>query len=97
MCDCAQILSEENNENNLDSMKSYYNSLTRNTYNVLYFTDFQNILEKYKINKNIINLVIEYLNKYTQKDFCFFYDIKYIFTNLNYSLSLNNKKNFYLK
>ena len=97
ICDCAQILSEENNENNLDSMKSTYDKLTRNTNNVLYFKDFQNILEKYQINKKIINLVIEYLKKYTQKDFCFFDDIKYIFTNLYYSLSLIDKKKFLFK
>ena len=97
ICDCAKLLAEENIENNLDTMKNSYDSLTRNTNNIFYFKDFQILLQKSQIHKKLINLVIEYLRKYTQKDYCCFNDVKYIFTNLNYSLPINDKKKFIFK
>ena len=97
ICDCAYSPYNKSTENQLDLMKQAYNSITSETKNLLYFKDFQKSLEKEKIHKNLINLAIDYLGKYTQRDYCCFNDIKYIFTNLNYSLSLNDKIKFLFK
>ena len=97
VCDCSSIPNYENIENNLDSMKKTFDSMTQNENKVLYYQNFKNFLEKAGVHKNIINLVIDYLKKKTQRDYCIFNDIKYLFTNLNYSLSLNDKKVFLFK
>ena len=97
ICDCAKIPIEENLENNLDSMKRSFDYMTSKTNNIMYLKDFQKILENSQIHKNLINLVLDYFKKYTQKDHCCFNDLKYIFTNLNYSVSLFNKKKFLFK
>ena len=94
ICDCAYKSLEDNSENNLETMKKSFDSMTEKTNKVLYFEDFKKLLENSQTHKNIIKLVIDYLKKCTQRDYCCFNDIKYIFTNLNYSLSLNDKKIF---
>ena len=97
ICDCAEIINVQNNQDNLNTMKNSYDSMTSRTYKVLYMNDFKNYLEKSNIHKSIINIVIDYLKKNTQKEFCGFNDIKNIFKYLNYSLSLNDKKIFLFK
>ena len=87
ICDCAEIINEQNNQDNLNTMKNSYDSMTSRTHKVLYMNDFKNYLEKSNIHKSIINIVIDYLKKNTQKEFCGFNDIKNIFKYLNYSLS----------
>ena len=93
ICDCIEQPSIKG-ENYLDSMKNSYNSLTNNSKNVLYFKDFIEILKNYSIHKNLIDLVIDYLKKITQKDFCYFIDLKNIFSYLEYSSPLDKKKKF---
>ena len=61
------------------------------------FEKFHKFLEKVKTHNNIINLLIDYLKKYTQKDYCIPDDIINIFKNLDYSLSLDDKKIFLFK
>ena len=93
VCNCyEEILSKE--ANYLDSMKSSFNSLTNNSKNILYFKDFIEILQKASIHKNIIDLVIDYLKRITQRDYCNFNDLKNIFTYLEYSSPLDKKKKF---
>ena len=93
-CDCTK---ENNIKDNLDSMKRGYDNLTSATKNILYLTDFIKALKNENINEKMIKLVFEYLNKYTQKKYCSFNDIKYIFSNLNYSVPLTDKKRFLFK
>ena len=99
ICDCAKkdFGKNDNKENDLDSMKRSFDSYTEKTNHVFYSNDFEKFLKEASIHKNIINLIIDYLKKYTQKDYFSFYDIKYIFANLSYSLSLNDKKKFLFK
>ena len=97
ICDCADKSIEINTQNDLDTMKRSFDSMTSKTNNLLYFEDFEKFLENSQIHKNLINIVIDYLKKDTQKEYCCFDDIKDIFTHLNYSKSLNDKKNFLFK
>jgi len=93
VCDCSeQLLLKE--ENYLDSMKSSYIELTNNSKNILYFKDFKEILKKASIHKNLIDLVIDYLKRITQKDYCCFIDLKNIFSYLEYTSPSNKKKKF---
>ena len=93
VCDCCEQLSSKE-ENYLDSMKSSYMSLTNNSNNILYFKDFTEILKKAGIHKNLINLVVDYLNRITQRNFCYFIDLKNIFSYLEYSSLFDKKKKF---
>ena len=95
VCDCCKkkIIKDDD----LDTMKSGYDSLTRDNKGILYLNNFQTLLKQYDIHPKMINLVIEFLKKYTEKDYCCYNDIKYIFSNLNYSASLNDKKKFLFK
>ena len=97
ICDCAKVMSKINIEDNLESMKNVFESITAETNKVLYLNNFKKILEDSKIHKNIIILVLDYLKKSTLKDYCCFNDLKYIFSNLNYSLPLIDKKKFFFK
>ena len=97
ICDCAKVMSEKNIQDNLESMKNVFESITANTNKVLYLNNFKKILEDSKIHKNIINLVLDYFKKSTLKDYFGFNDLKYIFSNLNYSLPLIDKKKFLFK
>ena len=94
VCDCRKVQIQENIENNLDSMKGAFDKITKDTNNLLNFNNFENILKYNRIHKNFINFVLEYLRKYTQKDFCCFNDLKHIFSKLDYSLSSDVKKKF---
>ena len=96
ICDCG-CTKENNIKDNLDSMKRGYDYLTSPTKGIFYLTDFIKALTNENINTKMINIVIEYLNKYTQKKYCSFNDIKYIFSNLNYSVPLTDKKRFLFK
>ena len=96
VCDCANTMVEENFSKNYDSMKRGLSQIL-NSNNVISFKIFKGILKNANTHKNIINLVIDYLKKYTLRDYCLFEDFKYIFANLNYSLSLNDKKIFIFK
>ena len=91
VCDCCK---KEEITDNLDDMKKGYELLTNQTKGVLLLTDFEQLLKNNEINEKLINLVIEYLKICTQKDYCSFNDIKYIFSNLRYSLEKIDKKKF---
>ena len=99
ICDCAKkdFGKKDNKENDLDSMKRSFDNYTEKTNHVYYYNDFEKLLKEASTHQNIINLLIDYLKKYTQKDYCCFNDIKYIFENLSYSLSINDKKKFLFK
>ena len=94
VCDCGNI---SHREDNLDSMKRAYDSLISKTGNLFYLEEFAKILKKYNIHQNFINLIIDYLKKTTQKDFFCFVDLKHLFSNLDYSLNLDDKKKFIFK
>ena len=91
ICDCCKkgIVKD-----NLDTMKDGFDNLTNRTKGVLYLKDFNKSLKKVGLNSKMINLIIDYLKAYTQKDYCSFNDIKYIFSNLNNTLDLSIKKRF---
>ena len=91
ICDCCK---KEIVKDNFDTMKDGFDNLTNRTRGVLYLNDFNKSLKKFELNSKMINLIIDYLKAYTQKDYCSFNDIKYIFSNLNYSLDLSSKKRF---
>ena len=93
ICDCSD--NEGDNNNPLNSMRRAYDSLAGNKF--LLLNIFEGKLKEEQIHSNIIKLVIDYLKKITLKDYCYFNDIKYIFTYLNYSLSLDDKKKFLFK
>ena len=94
VCDCNK---KTEIKDNLETMKSGYDSLTSQTKHILYLSDFIKYLKQFDINQKIINLIIDYLKKITEKDFCSYNDIKHIFSNLNYSSNLTDKKKFILK
>ena len=96
ICDC-DYTKENNIKDYLDSMKRGYDYLTSATKGIFYLTDFIKALKNENINRKMIKIIIGYLNKYTLKDYCRFNDIKYIFSNLNYSVSLTDKKRFLFK
>ena len=77
-------------------MKRTFESLASKN-KIIYNNDFAKILEEHHVPKNLINLTIDYLKKYTQKEYFSFNDIKYFFSNLDYSLPLINKKKFLFK
>ena len=79
-------------------MKRAYDSLLSKTgNNLFYLEEFSKILKKNNIHQNFINLIIDYLQKTTQKDFFCFVDLKNLFLNLDYSLNLEVKKKFIFK
>jgi len=94
VCDCRKAQIQEKIENNLDSMKGVFDTMTKDTNNLLNLNNFENILKYNRIHQTFINFVMEYLRKYTQKEFCCFNDLKHIFSKLDYSLPLNEKKKF---
>ena len=94
VCDCGNL---SHNEDNFDSMKRAYDSLISKTGNLFYLEEFAKILKKNSIHQNFINLIIDYLQKTTQKDFFCFVDLKNLFLNLDYSLNLEVKKKFIFK
>jgi len=94
VCDCRKALMQENIENKLDSMKRAFDIITKDTNNLLNLNNFENILKYNRIHDNFINFVMEYLRKYSQKEFCCFNDLKHIFSKLDYSLSYDEKKKF---
>ena len=94
VCDCGKAQIQENIENKLDSMKRAFDIITKDTNNLLNLNNFENILKYNRIHNNFINFVMEYLRKYTQKEFCCFNDLKHIFSKLDYSLSHDEKKKF---
>ena len=93
ICDCSD--NEGDNNNPLNSMRRAYDSLAGNKF--LLLNIFKDKLKEEQIHSNITKLVIDYLKKITLKDYCYFNDIKYIFTYLNYSLPLDDKKKFLFK
>ena len=93
VCDCGKIV---NKEDNLYSMKRTFESLASKN-KIIYNNDFSKLLEEHHVPKNLINLTIDYLKKYTQKEYFSFNDIKYFFSNLDYSIPLINKKKFIFK
>ena len=96
ICDCSNI-EIDNNEGPLNGMRRHYDSLCTGNNRFLYLNDFQKSLELVQTHTNIIKLVIDFLKKRTLRDYCYFNDIKYIFTYLNYSVSINEKKIFLFK
>ncbi len=97
VCDCDVKRYNFNINDFIDSMKSGFDSLTKNTKEILYLSDFRKLMIDANINDKMISLVIEYIRKITQKDYCSFSDIKYIFLNLNYSVPFAQKKRFLFK
>ena len=95
ICDCCKNTVEI--KDNLDTMEKGYNNLARKTNGVLYLNDFAKLLNNLNIHPKMIKLINRYLEIYTQKDYCSFNDLKYIFSNLNYSVELNDKKKFLFK
>ena len=95
VCDCGKKKADENIKDNMDDMKQGFDSLS--TKGVMLLSDFEKNLHNYEINPKIIDLIIKYLNKYTQRDYCCFNDIKYIFSNLGYDLPITIKKKFLFK
>ena len=99
-CDCAKkidLYKPVAYEDNLDSMKKAFDDLTYSTNKALKFEDLKKILERNKIEPNLIYLTIDYLKKITLKEFCFFQDIKDLFTNLQYKNPFEDKKRFLFK
>jgi hypothetical protein len=94
VCDCRREQIQEKLENKLDSMKVAFDKITKDTNNLLNLNNFEDILKYNKIHNHFINFVMEYLRKYTQKEFCSFNDLKYIFSKLDYNLSHDEKKKF---
>ena len=94
VCDCGKAQIQEIIENKLDSMKGAFDKITKETNNLLNLNNFENILKYNRIHQNFINFIMEYLRKYTQKEFCCFNDLKHIFSKLDYSLSSDEKKKF---
>ena len=95
ICDCCKKTPEI--KDNLDTMEKGYNNLTNKTKGILYLKDFEKLLNDLSVHPKMIKLVKRYLEIYTQKDYCSFNDIKHIFSNLNYSVDLCDKKKFLFK
>ena len=96
-CDCAIKIDPYKpimEEDNLDTMKKAFDDLTYGTNKALKFDDMKKIFERNKIEPKLTYLTIDYLKKRTLKEFCFFQDIKYLFTNLQYKNPFEDKKRF---
>ena len=96
-CDCGKILKEKKSVDKFDAMKREYDDKTNKTNKALQFTKFRKIMENNQIEKNLINLIIDYTKKLTFKDYCCFKDLKYLCNNLEFNLPLENKKKFLFK
>ena len=96
-CDCGKILKEKKSVDKFDAMKREYDDKTNKTSKALQFTKFRKIMENNQIEKNLINLIIDYTKKLTFKEYCCFKDLKYLCNNLEFNLPLENKKKFLFK
>ena len=97
ICDCNKFSDEKKKKSNLDSLEKGLEQISVKDKGFVPFEEFHKFLENVKTHNNIINLLIDYLKKYTQKDYCIPEDIINIFKNLDYFLSLKDKKIFLFK
>jgi hypothetical protein len=80
ICDCDKKKYDEAKADEESLIKDAFESKTRNK--VLLLGDLYESLLKLNIHEKLIDLIIEYLRKLTQKDFCCFKDINLIFEKL---------------
>ena len=96
-CDCGKTSKEKKTVDKFDAMKREYDDKTNKTNKALQFTKFEKIMKYNQIEKNLINLIIDYTKKLTFKEYCCFKDLKYLCNNLEFNLPLENKKKFLFK
>ena len=100
-CDCGQIRIKEKNKgyisDDFDSVKREFEDITSKTNKVLTKKNFEKMMRNQNIDKNLIKLITDYLEKITLKDYCCFEDLKYLFSNLKFTTSLDDKKKFLFK
>ena len=100
-CDCGQIRIKEKNKgyisDDFDSVKREFEDITSKTNKVLTKKNFEKMMRNQNIDKNLIKLITDYLEKITLKDYCCFEDLKYLFSNLKFTTTLDYKKKFLFK
>ena len=100
-CDCGQIRIKEKNKgyisDDFDSVKREFEDITSKTNKVLTKKNFEKMMRNQNIDKNLIKLITDYLEKITLKDYCCFEDLKYLFSNLKFTNTLDYKKKFLFK
>jgi hypothetical protein len=100
-CDCGQIRIKEKNKgyisDDFDSVKREFEDITSKTNKVLTKKNFEKMMRNQNIDKNLIKLITDYLEKITLKDYCCFEDLKYLFSNLKFTANLDDKKKFLFK
>ena len=100
ICDCLLEKNElKNNKNeNLEQMRIPFNNDIESVINGhMNFKSFEKIMTDLRVNQKLINLVIQYLKKYTMKDYMNFDDFKYLISNIDYQVSDTDKKYFLFK
>ena len=80
-----------------DSVKGEFEDITRKTNKLLTKKNFEKMMKNQNIDKNLIKLITTYLQKITLKDYCCFEDLKYLFSNLKFTATLDDKKKFLFK
>ena len=101
VCDCLVDVKNNNNldspNNELNTMKFYFEKQTASNRKHLSFDDFKNMLLEINVNQKLINLLINFMKCYTMKDYIIFEDFKYLMSHLYDRVSYSDKKKFLFK
>ena len=98
ICDCLLNNSEENINNynikeNLDNIeKKFLNDKLVTKEGRLTLKNLEKLMKIYLVDKKLSDIIIKYFNLDTMKDSINFLDFKNLMFNVNYSQSIENKK-----
>ena len=100
ICNCL-VEKDDVNKNNIDELEQMripFNNDTPAVVNgYLYFNSFEKIMTEFRVNKKLIDLIIQYLKCYTMKDHMNFEDFKYLMSNIYDPVSITEKREFLFK
>ena len=98
VCDCLLEEKKDTDEINKDELEEmripFNNDIPAVKNGHLDFKSFEKIMNEYRVNQKLINLLLQYLKIYTMKDYMNFEDFKYIMSNIYEPVSNKNKKKF---
>ena len=95
-CDC-HLKTGKNIDERIATMKSAFKDKTNNTNKALDFKEYKKMLKANNIHENLINLTTDFMKLNTLKEYCCFEDINYLFSNLDFSIPIDDKKKFIFK
>ena len=96
ICDCLmEKIENKNKKEKFEQMRVPFNNDKEAVENGhMNLKSFEKIITELRVKKKLINLVIRYLKFQTMKDYINFEDFKYLFSNIDYSVSITGKKKF---